>query len=73
MLSSRAYLATTPLHCTRHGKDAYLPLLQALDTPFVDAVLHAEDWERYRRYLIRQIDLPLFGETFGLRQIYVPP
>jgi hypothetical protein len=56
----------------RDGKDIYLPLLKTLDTPFVDAVLDEEDWERYRRYLSRQVDLPLFGETFGLRQIYVP-
>ena len=56
----------------RGGKDTYVPLLHALDTPFADAVSDEEDWERYRRYLIRQVDLPLFGETLGLRQIYVP-
>lgn len=42
------------------------------NTPFTDAAVMEEDWERYRAWLARQIQESIFDEAFSLEQIYVP-
>lgn len=56
----------------RKQRDFYAPVLGALESPFVAAAELEEDWERYRVGLLKQLDQPVFGETFSLRHIYVP-
>ena len=51
---------------------AYDAVERAFRSPFAGAVRMERDWERYRHWLIRQFDLPVFEESFGLSQIYVP-
>ena len=50
----------------------YKPLQEHLNTPFVKAERKESDWLRYHAWLRRQVDEPLFDESFSLRQIYVP-
>lgn len=50
----------------------YLCLQEQLDTPFTNATEVVAGWRNYRAWLIKQVDLPMFGETFGLKQVYVP-
>lgn len=56
----------------REHSKLYTPIKDALDTPFTEASEREQNWHRYFAWLMRQIDEPLFGETFSLRQIYVP-
>jgi hypothetical protein len=56
----------------RDSKEFYLPLIERITSPFSALVQIEEDWERYRIFLQNQIDAPVFGDTFSLRQIYVP-
>lgn len=56
----------------RRHSDAYQPVLVALKSPFAKAAQMGRDWARYRRWLIGQVDQPVFGAPFSLRQIYVP-
>jgi NACHT domain len=56
----------------RAHREHYQPLFDHFDTPFAHAVQMAWDWERNRLGLIKQMDEPVFEETFGLRQVYVP-
>ncbi|MCB9959014.1 MAG: pentapeptide repeat-containing protein [Rhodospirillaceae bacterium] len=56
----------------RRHPDAYQLVLEALHSPFADAAQMERDWARYRRWLIEQVDQPVFAEPFSLRQIYVP-
>ena len=55
----------------RHPDD-YAPLQDALDTPFTRGSERERAWLAYRAYLDAQLDEPIFGETFGLRAVYVP-
>src|SRR3954454_15561072 len=55
----------------RHPDD-YAPLQAALDTPFTRGSERERAWLTYRAYLDAQLDEPIFGETFGLRAVYVP-
>ena len=50
----------------------YKPLLDALDTPFDQAAERERAWERYAARLQRQINEPMFGETFGIVHVFVP-
>lgn len=56
------------------GKNAgqYQELLQRLDTPFTAGAQQERDWAKYRAHLINEADARVFGEAFGLRQIYIP-
>ena len=56
---------------TRHA-DYYAPLTKSLKNESAPLAAEAWAWERYRAELIREPDRPLFDETFGLRQIFVP-
>lgn len=56
----------------RRHRDRYNPLFEHFDTPFAEAAQIAWDWERNRLALMKQMDEPVFEETFSLRQVYVP-
>ena len=50
----------------------YEPILAALDTPFASAGEREYAWHQYRADLERHNNQPLFGEPFGLEQVYMP-
>ena len=53
------------------GND-YAVLKQQLDTPFTQASEREQGWLRYRAYLQKRIEEPMFLESFSLKQVYVP-
>ncbi|MDY7050196.1 MAG: pentapeptide repeat-containing protein [Microcystis panniformis WG22] len=53
-------------------RDEYSLLLDEIDTPFNNAWKRESGWLHYRAWLQKQIDEPIFWETFSLKQIYVP-
>ncbi len=53
-------------------RDEYSLLLDEIDTPFNNAWKRERGWLHYRAWLQKQIDEPIFLETFSLKQIYVP-
>jgi uncharacterized protein YjbI with pentapeptide repeats len=44
----------------------------ALHSPFAAAVEHIDSWNSYSAQLQLRLEEPVFGEPFGLRQIYIP-
>ena len=56
----------------RSWRDHYQPVFDHFEGPSTAAAQMASDWEHNRRTLIRQLDEPIFEETFSLRQVYVP-
>ncbi|MEO1671897.1 MAG: pentapeptide repeat-containing protein, partial [Cyanobacteria bacterium J06631_2] len=52
--------------------DEYLVIKETLDTPFTQANKRQQQWLRYRAWLQKQIEEPMFAEAFGLNQVYVP-
>jgi hypothetical protein len=56
----------------RAHRERYEPLRGYFNDPFADAARMEEDWERNRLALIREVDKPVFEETFSLAQVYVP-
>ena len=56
----------------RLGRLDYAKLGEWLQTPFDRAKERELAWERYRAWLQRQVDNPMFAEAFGLRQVYIP-
>jgi uncharacterized protein YjbI with pentapeptide repeats len=50
----------------------YAVLVDQVKTPFTTAVDRHRGWLRYAAFLKKQVDEPVFGESFGLRQVYVP-
>jgi hypothetical protein len=57
----------------RENSDFYKPILTADDTPFEAASENEYYWTQYRLYLINRFEAePMFGEEFGLEQVYVP-
>ncbi|MDY6786060.1 MAG: pentapeptide repeat-containing protein [Cyanobacteriota bacterium] len=53
-------------------KEDYLCLQEELDTPFTQASERQRGWLRYRAWLQRQVEEPMFLESFSLKQVYVP-
>lgn len=51
---------------------AYEPIKNHFDNPFTQAVERELSWEIYSAYLQKMLDVGIFDEPFGLRQIYVP-
>jgi uncharacterized protein YjbI with pentapeptide repeats len=63
----------TALHAEwRRDSTAYQPLVEAVKSPFFQAAERERAWALYASELDRQLDAPMFGEAFGLRQVYVP-
>ncbi len=54
-----------------HPKD-YATLKRTLDTPLTQADKRTRAWLHYSVCLQHQVDEPMFGEAFSLRQVYVP-
>ncbi|MEL6439984.1 MAG: pentapeptide repeat-containing protein [Cyanobacteria bacterium J06621_8] len=52
--------------------DEYAVLRETLDTPFTQANKRQQQWLRYRAWLQKQIEEPMFAEAFSLNEIYVP-
>lgn len=50
----------------------YEVLSNSLHTPFNAASKKENEWSLYSKWLIKQIDYPVFSETFSLKQIYIP-
>lgn len=56
----------------RRDSALYEPIREEIDTPFTRAAEREQAWSRYAARLARQVDEPMFGEAFSLRQVYVP-
>jgi hypothetical protein len=52
--------------------DDYKYLTEAIDTPFTRANERERGWLRYSAWLQKQVEEPMFYESFGLRQVYIP-
>jgi uncharacterized protein YjbI with pentapeptide repeats len=50
----------------------YIALKEVLDTPFTQATKREQGWLRYRAWLQKRVDEPIFWEAFSLKQVYVP-
>ncbi|MBN8681373.1 MAG: pentapeptide repeat-containing protein [Chitinophagales bacterium] len=50
----------------------YDTILKETETPFTPAAKRELEWARYSAFLQKQIEEPVFAETFSLRQIYIP-
>ncbi|MDB9403108.1 pentapeptide repeat-containing protein, partial [Microcystis sp. CS-574] len=73
-LSNRlpAYFVLALQEQWKDKRDEYSLLLDEIDTPFNNAWKRERGWLHYRAWLQKQIDEPIFWETFSLKQIYVP-
>ncbi len=61
------------LHKTwRDNPNRYAPILRELDTPFAQASQEEHSWLKYAARLERKINKSVFGEVFGLEQIFIP-
>jgi|JI6StandDraft_1071083.scaffolds.fasta_scaffold01290_5 uncharacterized protein YjbI with pentapeptide repeats len=56
----------------RAHAEFYAPIVSAATTPFTPAGERERAWEQYRAWLDQELDSPMFGEPFSLRQLYVP-
>ena len=54
------------------SKSAAYEALKEQETPFTQATEQEQAWGKYLAWLQKQVDEPMFSETFGLRQVYVP-
>ncbi|GAB2624036.1 hypothetical protein GCM10027035_19510 [Emticicia sediminis] len=57
----------------RSNPSEYNSILQKTETPFTNAANRELEWQRYNAFLEKQINESVFGESFGLSQIYIPP
>ncbi|MEW6495109.1 MAG: pentapeptide repeat-containing protein [Cyanobacteriota bacterium] len=55
----------------RTHKQDYANLKEELDTPFTQASEREQGWLRYRAWLQKRVDEPMFLESFSLKQVYV--
>lgn len=53
--------------------DFYKPVLDGLNTPFAGAAERAWKWIAYDAFLQAQANASVFGESFGLQDIYIDP
>ena len=56
----------------RKNTKSYLPIIEALNTPFARAGDREWAWSAYSALLNQRIDEGIFDEPFSLRQMYVP-
>ena len=73
-ISSRlpAYFAATLADQWVAHNQEYAILKEVLDTPFTQANRREQGWLRYRAWLQKRVEEPMFLEAFGLQQVYVP-
>ena len=50
----------------------YETLQKETDSPFKTSTDRERGWQRYRAWLQKQVEEPMFLEAFGLKQVYVP-
>lgn len=50
----------------------YESLLDSITSPFIDAAENEYSWKLYQSKLQAKLEESIFGEPFGLRQIYIP-
>jgi len=55
----------------QHAQD-YVAIKEVLDTPFTQATKREQGWLRYRAWLQKRVEEPMFLEAFSLQQVYVP-
>lgn len=51
--------------------ESYRGITEQIDTPFTKATLEERSWQQYNAWLQEQANARVFGEAFGLRQIYI--
>ena len=51
--------------------DDYRCLIDQLETPFTKATLEQRSWGKYNAWLQEQANTRVFGEAFGLQQVYI--
>lgn len=56
----------------RKKSEEYECLQKKVDTPFTQAAAREQGWNHYRAWLQKQVNDPLFDESFSLQDIYVP-
>lgn len=56
----------------RTNAELYAPIVMASTTPFTQAGERERAWEQYQAWLEQELDSPMFGEPFSLRQLYIP-
>jgi uncharacterized protein YjbI with pentapeptide repeats len=56
----------------RENSTCYARLKEDVETPFTTAGERAQGWLHYAAWLQKQVDEQVFGETFSLRQVYIP-
>jgi len=56
----------------REKSEFYTPLQESLNTPFTKASEREQAWRHYSACLQKQVEEPVFGETFSLQRIYIP-
>ncbi len=55
----------------RQRPNDYACLETQVDSPFTPATEQERSWQRYRAWLQKQVEEPMFLEAFGLKQVYV--
>ncbi len=68
----RSYFVYALNQVWRAHADIYEPIIVASTTPFTQAGERERAWEQYRAWLDQELDQPMFGEPFSLRQLYIP-
>ncbi|MEO1413345.1 MAG: pentapeptide repeat-containing protein, partial [Bacteroidota bacterium] len=57
----------------KSNPSAYDPIIGKVATPFTEAAKRELEWDHYFTLLEKQAQEPVFDETFGLQEVYVPP
>lgn len=56
----------------RNNFTQYQPILDKLDAPTAEAARRERQWEAYYTYLEREVEMPVFHESFSLKNIFIP-
>lgn len=56
----------------RNSFSRYEALIQNLNAPSMEAARKERQWEAYCTYLEREVEKPVFGESFSLNDIFIP-
>ncbi|MEO0777514.1 MAG: pentapeptide repeat-containing protein [Bacteroidota bacterium] len=54
------------------NSSAYDPIVDKLESRFTEAVKREQEWDQYFAFLEKQVEEPVFEESFSLQQIYIP-
>ena len=73
-ISSRLDAYFTDALCAQwiNRSQDYQVLKEQLDTPFTQANRQQQGWLRYRAWLQKKVEEPMFLESFSLQKVYVP-